>query len=329
MAVFVTGATDIVGANLVEALLRKGETVRVLLRNNDHYNDVLNDLPVERIYGRADDLNALRRAMKDCKAVYHTEELNPIEYCPPTAYDAINAEGTRKVLQVALEKRITRVVYTSSAFTIGCGTADAPAMESADFNLAHLKDPYIESKRKAETIARGFLEKGLEVVILNPGLVLGPRSMRPTIGSALVRLSGTLTKLYPSGGTLVCDAEDLARANRIAMARGTPGERYIIGTANTKYFLLLDLLYTVLGLHPVSIPMPRFSAFLLGWLADSLARIFGRAIPSIPSLSIVKRTYVDLFLTSDKATLELGMTWTPLKETLEKTVDWLRRNRML
>ena len=329
MAVFVTGATDVVGANLVRTLTRQGETVRVLLRNNDRYNDVLDDLPAERSYGDPRDLNALRRAMKDCTAVYHTEELNPIEYCPPSAYEATNAEGTRRVLQVALEREIKRVVYTSSAFTVGCGTSDTLAIETSEFNLEHLDDPYIESKLKAESIARGFLEKGLEVVILNPGLVLGPLSVRPTIGTALVRLSGTLTKLYPGGGIMISDAEDVATAHLVAMERGIPGERYIVGTENTKYQLLLELLYTISGFRPVSIPMPRFSAFLMGWLSDSFAKTFGKAIPSIPSLSVIKRTYVDLFLSSEKATLELGMAWTPLKVTLDKTVDWLRKNRMI
>jgi dihydroflavonol-4-reductase len=113
------------------------------------------------------------------------------------------------------------------------------------------------------------------------------------------------------------------------MERGTPGERYIIGSENTKYFLLLELLYTISGFHPVSIPLPRFSALLMGWLSDALAKAFGKAIPSIPSLSVVRRTYLDLFLSSEKATLELGMQWTPLKETLENAVGWLRQNRML
>jgi dihydroflavonol-4-reductase len=329
MAVFVTGATDVVGANLVRALTRKGETVRVLLRNNDRYNDVLQDLPIERIYGDPADPNALRRAMKDCAAVYHTEDLNPLEYCPPSAYHAVNVEGTRRVLQVALEREVGRVVHTSSAFAVGCGTPGAPATETTEFNLGHLHDPYIESKRRGESIAREFVQKGLEIVILNPGLVLGPLSVRPSIGAALVRLSGTLTKLYPSGGILVSDAEDVARAHLYAMEKGIPGERYIVGTENTKYHLLLDLLYNITGFHPVSIPMPHVSALLMGWLSDLFARMFRRAVPSIPSLSVVKRTYLDLFLSSEKATLQLGMTWTPLKATLDKTVDWLRKNRLI
>jgi hypothetical protein len=67
----------------------------------------------------------------------------------------------------------------------------------------------------------------------------------------------------------------------------------------------------------------------MGWLCDAFATIFGKNIPSMPSLSVIKRTYVDLYLSSEKATLELGMRWTPLKETLHKTVDWLRENRLL
>jgi dihydroflavonol-4-reductase len=329
MAVFVTGATDVVGANLVRTLLRRGESVRVLLRNNDPYNDVLNDLPVERTFGDPKDLNALRRAMKDCTAVYHTEDLDPVEYCPPSAYEDTNVGGTRRVLQAALDREIRRVVYTSSAFAVGCGTPDTLATEDTEFNLAHLGDPYTESKRKAESIVKEFLAKGLEVVILNPGLVLGPLSVRPTIGTALVRLSGTLTKLYPGGGILVSDAEDVARAHLIAMERGRGGERYIVGAENAKYLLLLELLYNISGFRPVSIPIPRFSAFLMSWLSDSFAKIFGKAIPSIPSLSVIKRTYIDLFLSAEKATLELGMNWTPLKETLQKTVDWLRKNRLI
>ncbi len=329
MTVFVTGATDVVGANLVRALIRQGERVRVLLRNNDRYNDVLKDLPAERTYGDPKDLNALRRAMKDCTAVYHTEDLNPVEYCPPSAYDDTNVDGTRRVLQAALEREIKRVVYTSSAFAVGCGTTDTLATEDTEFNLAHLDDPYIESKRKAESIAREFLAKGLDIVILNPGLVLGPLSVRPTIGTALVGLSGTLTKLFPSGGILVSDAEDVARAHLLAMERGRCGERYIVGAENAKYFLLLELLYNITGFRPVSIPIPRFSAFMMGWLSDGFAKIFGKAIPSIPSLSVVKRTYMDLFLSAEKATLELGIAWTPLKETLQKTVDWLRKNQLI
>jgi dihydroflavonol-4-reductase len=138
-----------------------------------------------------------------------------------------------------------------------------------------------------------------------------------------------LTKLYPSGGILVSDAEDVARAHLYAMEKGIPGERYIVGTENTKYHLLLDLLYNITGFHPVSIPMPHVSALLMGWLSDLFARMFRRAVPSIPSLSVVKRTYLDLFLSSEKATLQLGMTWTPLKATLDKTVDWLRKNRLI
>jgi hypothetical protein len=113
------------------------------------------------------------------------------------------------------------------------------------------------------------------------------------------------------------------------MERGTSGERYILGTENTTYSMLLELLYTVLGFRPFSVPLPRFSAFLMGWLCDSLATIFGKSVPSMPSLSVVKRAYVDLYLSSEKATLQLGMRWTPLKETLDKTVDWLRENRLL
>jgi dihydroflavonol-4-reductase len=329
MSVLVTGATGVVGANLVRFLARNGEEVRVLLRNNDPYNDGLKDLTIERAYGDSHDLNSLRRVLKGCKEVYHTEELNPFGYCHPRTYDQANVEGTRKLFQVALERGVRRVVYTSSAFTIGSGSLLRPASETATFNLDSLRDPYIESKRKAESLAMDFLQRGLEVVILNPGLVLGPWNLQPTIGNALLQVSNLMTKLYPGGGSLISDAEDLAKAHRMAMDKGAPGERYIIGSENTRYSSLLDLLERTLGFRPFSVTLPRTLALLLGRFSDTFAGLTGRTVPFVPSTSVIRRTYVNLFVSPEKATLRFGMSWTPVADTLSKTVGWLMQHGLV
>lgn len=329
MTVLVTGATGVVGANLVRTLLKAGQKIRVLVRNNDKSNAVLKDLPVEQAFGEITQPNSLRRALKGCDLVYHTEELNPFGYCSADAYFRTNVEGTRSVFEASLERGVRRIVHTGSALAVGCGTRSKPLRETAPFDLEHLKDPYISSKREAEALALEFSAKGLEIVTLNPGIVLGAWSLQPSIGYRLLRISGSMTRLCPGGGCLFSDAEDVARANLLAMEKGRSGERYIVGSETMRYIVLFNLLSSVLGFAPAVLLVPRFLALFTASLSDSVSSLVRRSFSLLPSASVVKRTYTDFYLSSEKATIELGISWTPFRETLRKTVVWLRANGML
>jgi len=329
MTVLVTGATGLIGANLVRALLKTGEEVRALVRNNDRSNSVLKDQPVEQAFGEINHPNALRRALKDCDFVYHTEELNPYGYCPADAFFKTNVEGTRSLFEACLERGVRRIVYTSSGLTVGSGSRWKHLRESAPFDLEHLKDPYITSKREAEALALEFAAKGLEIVILNPGIVLGAWSLQPSIGYRLLRISGSMMRFCPGGGCLFSDAQDVAKANLLAMEKGRSGERYIIGSETMRFVVLYHMLASVLGFAPTVLLVPRFLALLVASLSDSVAKSLRRPFSALPSVSVVKRTYTDFYLSAEKATLELGISWTPFQQTLKKTVVWLRANGML
>ena len=329
MTIFVTGATGIVGFNLIRALLQGGETVRVMLRNNDPFNRVVQGLPIEIHYGEISNGNDVRRALKGCGSIYHAEERNPFGYCSKEAYREINVTGTKNVFQAALEWEIQRIVYTSTAFTIGTGTRQSPATEDMTFNLEHLNDPYINSKREAELLAEDFLGKGLEIVTLNPGLLLGPGNLKPTLGRALLRFSSIMTRLTPEGGTLFSDAEDVARVSLLAMKEGVPGERYIIGSESVKFTVFMDLVDSVLGISPISLILPRPLAFVAGLVGDTYAKFIGQPLAFTPSVSIIRRVYLDLFCSTEKTTLKWGVGWTPLRETVEKSLQWLRERRLM
>ncbi len=267
--------------------------------------------------------------MKDCKEVYHCEERNPFGYCAPEAYREINVQGTNNVFTAALEWGIRRIVYTSSAYTIGEGSQEDPVEETTPYNLEYLEDPYVDSKKEAESLVDDFLEKGLEIVILNPGLLVGPGNMKPTLSRALLQFSSFMTRLTPHGGTLISDAEDVARINLFAMEDGVPGERYIVGSENVRYDAFLDLVDSVLGVNPLSVPLPRSLALFSAKMGDAYARTKGTPLSFSPSASIIKRMYVELFCSSKKATLKWGVGWTPLRETVETTLQWMRENRMM
>jgi len=322
MSVLVTGASGLAGYNLVHTLIFNGEKVRVLLRNNDPGNGFLRDLPLDRSYGEVTSLNALRQAMRDCRAVYHMEEKNPFAYCPPQHYEQVNVRGTENVLRAAKERGVTRVVHLSSAFTVGTGTYRSPASESTPFNLADLDDPYVHSKREAESLAADYLQRGLEIVLVNPGLLLGPGAVYPTLGLALIRFSGFIARFVPEGGTLITDTQDLARVSLLAMKNGTPGQRYLAGSENLKYRAFLDLLDSVVGIEPYSMLLPRPLAMLAARAGEAYARISGTPLSFMPSVSTVKRTYLDLACSPEIATFKFNISWTPVHQTIEKALQW-------
>jgi len=86
MTVLVTGATGVAGYNMVLELLKDGGSVRVLLRNNDPSNALLQGLPVDPVFGDLRSPNSVRQAMKGASAVCHMEEMDPFGFCPPEAY---------------------------------------------------------------------------------------------------------------------------------------------------------------------------------------------------------------------------------------------------
>lgn len=330
MSVLVTGATGVAGYNLVEELCRAGEPVRVLLRNNDPMNGLLAELPrAERVYGSLSDPNSLRQALKGCRAAYHTEEANPFGYCPPGAMRETNVQGSRNLFQAALDRGVQRVLHLSSAFTVASGTPQAPASERSAFDLAGLKDPYIESKRAAEAEARAYVRKGLPIVVLNPGLLMGPGNRQSTLGSTLLRFNSLAARAVPAGATLVSDARDVARVSMMALREGEPGERYIVGTRSMRYHDLMGRVDQILGVEPPAFYMPRLLALLVGRITDAYARISGSPLALAPSVSTVKRMYVDLFASPEKATVLWGVNWTPVGEILQSSIQWQRQNRLM
>jgi len=221
------------------------------------------------------------------------------------------------------------VVHLSTAFTGGTGSAKNPANERTPFDLGHLKDPYIDSKREAEAEADAYLKKGVEILLLNPGLLLGKGSSRATLGRSLLRFSSLMARAVPGGATLVSDAGDVARLGRFLLQDGEPGDRHIAGTRSVRYNQLMEQVDVILGLNPVSFYMPRMLALLAGTVTDVYARISGTPLPSAPSVSTIKRMYVDLFVSPEKATLRWGINWTPVQEVLSTSIQWLRENRLM
>ncbi len=229
MAVFITGVNSFLGAHLARALLAQGHQVRGLVREGS--NDVLlQSLPqVHQVVGDLLNPYTWRHALQGCDAVFHVAAhytQNPAEV--PQMIE-VNTTGTRYVLEEALEAQVPRIVHTSTIGVIGQPASGRLATEEDPFNLPN-PSPYVRSKWMAEQIARELAQQGAPIVIVNPTAMIGPGDWRPSAsGQKVLAYLHDRPLPYPPGGINWVPVEDVAHGMILAMEKGQPGRRYILG----------------------------------------------------------------------------------------------------
>ncbi len=330
MKALVTGSTGFVGANLVEGLSAAGHRVRALHRANSRL-EALAELDYESAIGDVLDPPSLAAAMKGVEWVFHVAGV--ADYWRQGGTERlyrVNVEGTRCVLEAALAAGVRRVVLTSSAAALGVPANGNGAVlnEAATFNLPPTRAPYGHSKHLAEQLAREFAACGLEVVIVNPTVILGPKDLNLISGSLICEVYRRRVPVIPPGGVNYVDVADVVAGHIAAAERGRSGERYILGAHNLTHREALHVISQVVGVSP-----PRWSIHykLVEALAVSVD-LFNRFWPGEPlsdgnQVRLMKHT---LFFDDTKARreLELGPP-TPFELSVERTFRWYRENGYL
>jgi len=180
MKTLVTGASGFVGSAIVRQLLNAGHNVRVLLRSNSP-RDNIEGLDVEIAVGDLTDTATLKQAATGCSALFHAAADYRLWAPHPQSMYAANVDGTRNIMQAALDAGVQRIVYTSSVATLGIHQDGTPADEETPSALDSMIGHYKRSKFMAETLVHELVKKeGLPAVIVNPSTPVGPRDIKPT-----------------------------------------------------------------------------------------------------------------------------------------------------
>lgn len=309
-----TGASGFVGSHLVRALARRGDDLKLLLRRSSRL-DALEKLDFEKVTGDVTDVRSVKRAMKDVDRVFHAAGMVSLRRRDREHLFAVNVNGTRNVLEAALEADVQRVVYTSSVAAIGPARQGGAASEEQLFTAANLDIPYVNSKHEAEVEAMRLAAQGLDVVCVNPAFVFGPGD-RGGSSTALVRrfLLGRLPA-YVDGAINVVDVRDVARGHVLADRKGRTGDRYILAGRNFTLDRLFADLSRITGLAP-PVKIPAGAALALARAASSLS------VPSPVTVDEVRSAMQWWTYRNAKARRELGFKPRPHEETLEATVAW-------
>jgi len=330
MKTLVTGSTGFVGANLVEGLVAAGHQVRALHRASSRL-DALAGLDYESVVGDLLDPASLAPAMDGVDWVFHVAGVSDYWRQEGTTWlYQVNVGGTRSVLAAALAAGVRRVVFTSSAGALGVpldGDNDL-LDESATFNLPPVRFPYGHSKHLAEKVVREFVARGLEVVTVNPTIILGPKDLNFISGSIVREVYRRPVLVAPPGGVNYVDVADVVAGHIVAAERGRPGERYILAGHNLTYLQATTNIAHVVGVSPPRLTIPRKLIEPLAVAVDLFNRVWPRK--PIVNGNQVRLTKHLLFFDGSKARRELGLgSPTPFQTLIERTFRWYRDNGYL
>ena len=317
MTTLVTGATGLVGNNVVRLLLDRGQAVRALVRESSDARP-LEGLDVEVVRGDVCDADSVTRAMQGARCVVHSAAMVYMGWQQAETQRLVNVEGARLVAQAARDAG-ARMIHVSSVDALGPGTRESPSDEETPFH-APVPCPYPVTKHQAEQAVLEEVGKGLDAVIVNPVFMLGPWDWKPSSGRLLLEVVRRKPLICPPGGGDFCDVRDVAAGIITAIEKGRTGARYILGGEPLSYYDAWHLFAEVCGSRgPLRVGQPAMLK-IAGRLGDLWGKLSGRE-PDINSAAVGMSLFAHHFNYA-RAADELGYDPRPVRESVEAAWAW-------
>jgi dihydroflavonol-4-reductase len=311
-----TGGTGLVGSHIARALARRGDDLRLTLRESSRV-DNLDGIEYDAVRCDVLDRRAVRRALRDVDRVFHTVGHTSLR-ASPEKLERANVQAARVVLEECLRAEVERVVFTSSVAAVGPARPGSTADETTAFDPRAADIPYVAAKREAEIEALRFAARGLPVVLVNPAHVLGRGDLYRSSTEFVRRFLRRGIPAYVGGAINVVSAKDVAAGHLLADEKGTPGERYILGNRNYTFDRLFADLGRLSGVEPPALKLPLPAALAV---AEALERLPGK-----PPITATEIRAASMWWTyrNTKAKRELGFKPSSHEEALEETIAWYR-----
>lgn len=324
MKILITGATGYIGHKLAMEAAERNFTVHILVR--DIQSKLLpihpNIIPFK---GDVTDKESVLQAMKGCKQVMHAAALTRLLNKDNSVFYKVNVEGTRNILEAALESGVNKLVYTSSGAVIG--PSDKYPMSENDPRITAFENDYEISKYWAEELVKEYSRRGLFAVIVVATKVYGPgiggggnffdRFLRTifSINTAFVPFCSEVVGNY---GFI----DDIVSGHFLALEKGLGGEKYILGGENITYSTLFKTIKEFAGKKIRLIRIPKFLILTWSFLHMTLCWLTGKHTNISPKT--IYRFTKNRALNCNKAIRQLGYTITPFTEGMQKTIYHLK-----
>jgi len=322
--VFLTGGTGVIGRALLARLVERGEEV-VALARSPAAAEALAASGAEVVRGDATDEIALARGMVGCELAFHLAGVNSLCVEDPAPMRRVNVDGALAAVRAAAAAGVRRLVHTSSAATIGepRGTVANEWTAHRGWYLSTYERTKTEGERAALALARELRQ---DLVCVNPASVQGPGRASGTGRFLLAFLDGRLRAFVRTHISIV-DIADCVEGHLLAAERGASGERYLLCGVSLAIEEALALAAEVAGVARRPWLVPRSVARIAAAGAEAAFRLRGRTPPICREM--VRTLLHGHRYDGSRAERELGVRYTPVTETIARTVRWARGEGLL
>ncbi|MCX6220503.1 MAG: NAD-dependent epimerase/dehydratase family protein [Bacteroidia bacterium] len=328
--IFLTGGTGMVGAHLLLDLTRSGVKVRALKRKNSDlvtvekifswYTENSKELfnKIDWVEGDLLDSLSLKIAMEDTDYVIHAAA--KVSFLPSDRMAILheNVEGTANLIDVAIELKIRRFCHVSSIAALSNHDSGLPVNEEFSWKNDSRRSAYSESKFQSEMEVWRGVEEGLECVIVNPSVILGPGKWN----SGSPRLFRTVAKgmkFYTTGSTGFVDVKDVSRAI-VTLVQSADwdtikNQRYVLSAENIPYRDLFEMIAVALNQPKATIRANRI-LLQLGWRASKVASLLTGKDPDLTRDTARSAGKISLY-DGTKITRTIDFSYTPVAKTIQ------------
>jgi len=258
--ILVTGGTGLVGSHLLFDLAKKGESIRALKRENSSlkavrdcfsfYSDSADELfnNIDWVNGDMLDIDSLEDALNGISLVYHCAALVSFKKADKEQMTNINVEGTRNIVNACIDHKIQKLCYVSSIAALGTPEEKGETVtETTPWSPEDKRSDYSVSKFNSELEVWRGIEEGLDAVIVNPSIILGPGQWHK--GSSLLFSSVAKgLKYFTRGITGYVDVRDVSKAMVLLMDSDIRNERFVLNAENCSCELIFKSIAKALNL---------------------------------------------------------------------------------
>ena len=323
MKCLVTGASGFLGTNLVHELVKEGWNVRAIVRKNSN-TKYIQSLPIEIVYGDITNPADVDSAVEGCEVVFNVAGDTSFWKKRFEIQRKVNVEAPSIIAEACIKHKVKRLVHTSTVDIFGCNPDGVADEKWTDYNFANTGYNYSDTKREGEKRVLEYNKKGLEVVVIYPGSMIGPFDFTLQYGRLFFDLRDGNVPGCPAGGASFCHVTDVAKAEIAAATKGVPGEGYICAGENITYKALFDIIAAKFDKKAPGMIMKKWMMVTYGYVMQTISEFTNKAPEMDPGNA--RYMSINAWYKSSKAIETLGYQITPTPQSVNDAYDWYKRN---
>jgi nucleoside-diphosphate-sugar epimerase len=324
--ILVTGATGLLGSNLLAKLAKGGQQVKAIRRASSNMELAertlkrngltLNDIA----WAEADvtDYFSLVEAMKDVEQVYHCAAVVSFNPGAASYMMQVNVAGTANVVNAALECGIKKLCHASSTAALGRTEESTVMDEESHWQNSKYNSNYAISKYGAEREVWRGMEEGLNAVIVNPSVIIGPGNWK-TDSSRLIGQVWKGLSFYPKGGNAFADVRDVTDVMIKLMEGAYSKQRYLVFSENKSYREIFNTAADAFRKERPSVKISKFMS-AAAWRAEWLRSKLTGSSPIVTKEMLRSSSRVYMY-SNNKIKAELKHDFIPVEETIRDTCN--------